>query len=293
MEQNQQTTNLPALKKMLGAESIQKKFNEMLGKKASGFLASITTCVSNNALLQKAEPNSIILAASQAAALDLPIVPNLGYAAIVPYKTSAQFQIMRNGWVELCERTGLVQTIVNEIVYEGQLVKKNKFTGEYVFDEDAKKSDKVIGYMAYLKLTNGFEKTVYWTVEECKAHGKRYSQTFKINKGLWIDDFNSMSLKSVLKNLIVKFAPKSVDLQRAIEIDQAAFTGDIDNPQPVYVDNETGEVKEYSEYEEVGNNAEQEQPQEQQEQETKTKDGGSQDAQQQTMFESTSTEEKK
>lgn len=290
MEQNQ-TSNLPALKKMLGAESIQKKFNEMLGKKASGFIASITTCVSNNQLLQKADPTSIVLAASQAAALDLPIVPNLGYAAIVPYKNAAQFQIMRNGWVELCERTGLVQTIVNEIVYEGQLVKKNKFTGEYVFDEDAKKSDKVIGYMAYLKLTNGFEKTVYWTVEECKAHGKRYSQTFKINKGLWIDDFNSMSLKTVLKNLIVKFAPKSVELQRAIEIDQAAFTGDIDNPQPVYVENQTGEVKEYSEYEEVNNNAQEQQ--EEQEQETKTKDSDAQEAQQQTMFESTSTEDKK
>lgn len=291
MEQNQQT-NLPALKKMLGAESIQKKFNEMLGKKASGFIASITTCVSNNQLLQKADPTSIVLAASQAAALDLPIVPNLGYAAIVPYKNAAQFQIMRNGWVELCERTGLVQTIVNEIVYEGQLVKKNKFTGEYVFDEDAKKSDKVIGYMAYLKLTNGFEKTVYWTVEECKAHGKRYSQTFKINKGLWIDDFNSMSLKTVLKNLIVKFAPKSVELQRAIEIDQAAFTGDIDNPQPVYVDNQTGEVKEYSEYEEVQHDSESIHSQ------ASTKDQDENivtdaKAQQQTMFESTSTEEKR
>ena len=291
MEQNQ-TSNLPALKKMLGAESIQKKFNEMLGKKASGFIASITTCVSNNQLLQKADPTSIVLAASQAAALDMPIVPNLGYAAIVPYKSSAQFQIMRNGWVELCERTGLVQTIVNEIVYEGQLVTKNKFTGEYVFDEDAKKSNKVIGYMAYLKLTNGFEKTVYWTVDECKAHGQRYSQTYRQNKGLWIDNFNSMCLKTVLKNLIVKFAPKSVELQRAIEIDQAAFTGDIDNPQPVYVDNQTGEVKEYSEYEEVQHVSENTPSPDSIIEQLENSAAGKK-AQQQTMFESTSTEDKK
>lgn len=249
--ENNNISNLPALNRMLKAYSVQKKFEQMLNKEAAGFIASITSCVSNNALLQKADPKSIILAASQAAALRLPIVPSLGYAAIIPYGKSAQFQIMRNGWVELCERTGLVQRITNEIVYEGQLVKKNRFTDEYVFDEDAKKSDKIIGYMAYMKFANGFEKTVYWTVEECKEHGKRFSQTYKNNKGLWVDDFNSMSLKTVLKNLIVKYAPKSMELQQAIAADQASFGGDINDPQPIYVDNMKNDERTVEEFQEA------------------------------------------
>lgn len=248
-----QTNNLQQLKKVLSAESVTKKFTEMLGKKAPGFITSITNVVNNSDLLQKADVNSIILAASQAATLDLPINPNFGYAAIIPFKdtkkgvTTAQFQVMRSGWVELAMRTGQVVRIANEPVYEGELVSMNRFTDEYVFDESKRSSDKVIGYMAYAKLVNGFEKTIYWTVEKCKQHAMRYSQTYKKGFGNWVDQFDAMALKTVLKHLIVKYLPKSIELQTAIEADQASFTGDIDNPEPVYVDNtETVEYKEVS-----------------------------------------------
>lgn len=251
--------NLPALKDALNAEGIQKKFNEMLGKKSAGFITSITNVVHNNDLLQKADVNSIILAAAQAASLDLPINPNLGFAAIIPFNDKknnrcvAQFQIQRDGWVDLCLRTGQFEYIANEIVYEGELVEKNRFTDTYVFDETKRTSDKVIGYMASFKLTNGYKKTVYWTVEECKKHGKQYSQTFKKNSGLWVDNFHAMSLKTVLKHLLKKFAPKSIDsIAQAIEKDQASFFGDIDNAQAVYVDNAKTETPiQEAEYEEV------------------------------------------
>ena len=158
---------------------------------------------------------------------------------------------MRNGWVELAQRTGQVVRIANEPVYEGELVKANRFTDEYEFDESKRVSDNVIGYMAYVKLTNGFEKTVYWTVEKCKQHGLRYSQTFKKGYGLWVDDFNSQALKTVLKHLIVKYLPKSIELQNAVEKDQAAFGGEIDNPKAVYLDSPQNEVGEPVEFEEV------------------------------------------
>ena len=238
-----QTTGLVALKNALSTDSVKQRFEEMLGKKAPGFITSITNVVSNNALLQKADRNSIILAAATAAALDLPINPNLGYAALIPYQDrkagtcSCQMQVMRNGWVELAQRSGQVIKITNEIVYEGELVKCNRFKDEYEFDEAQRKSDKIVGYMAYVKLASGFEKTVFWTIEKCKEHGLRYSQTFKKGYGNWKDDFNGMALKTVLKHLIVKYVPKSLEMQMAIERDQASLMGDIDNPQVVYVDN--------------------------------------------------------
>lgn len=238
-------TNLSVLKSSLAADSIQKRFNEMLGRKSAGFLTSIMNVVQNNALLQKADVNSIILAAGQAASLDLPINPNLGLAAIIPFndtksgKCVATFQIMRDGWMDLCLRTGQFVYIANEPVYEGELVKKNRFTGEYVFDEDAKKSDKIIGYMASFKLTNGYTKTVYWSTEEVKQHAMRYSQTYKKNFGLWKDNFQAMALKTVLKHLLKKYAPKSIELITAIESDQASFSGDtkdLGNAKPNYND---------------------------------------------------------
>lgn len=243
--------NLPALKNALNTESVKNKFNEMLGKKSAGFITSITSVVQNNDLLQKADVNSIILAAAQAASLDLPINPNLGFAAIIPFndkknnKCVATFQIMRDGWVDLCLRTGQFEYIANEIVYEGELVEKNRFEDRYVFDETKRTSNKVIGYMASFKTTNGYKKTVYMTVEEVKAHGKQYSQTFRKNYGLWVDNFHAMALKTTLKMLLKKFAPKSIEsIAKAIEKDQASFVGDIDNAQAVYVDNDKSNSKE-------------------------------------------------
>lgn len=238
------TNNLPALKAALNTDGVKNKFFEMLGKKSAGFITSITTVVQNNDLLQKAEVNSVILAAAQAASLDLPINSNLGFSSIIPFydgksgKTLAQFQIQRDGWVELCLRSGQFEYIVNEPVREGELVEKNRFTDTYVFDESKRTSDKIIGYMAGFKLRNGYSKTVYWTVEECKAHALQYSQTFKKGFGLWKTNFDAMALKTVLKHLLKKYAPKSIEsIVMAIESDQAAFTGDIDNAKAVYVDN--------------------------------------------------------
>lgn len=252
--------NLPQLKAALNADSIQQRFQQMLGKKSAGFLTSITNIVQNSDLLQKAEVNSIILAAAQAASLDLPINPNLGFAAIIPFndrksgKCVATFQIMRDGWVDLCLRSGQFEYIANEIVYEGELVEKNRFEDKYVFDETKRKSDKVIGYMAAFKTISGYKKTVYMTVEEVKAHGKQYSQTYKKNYGLWVDNFHAMALKTTIKMLLKKFAPKSIEnIAKAVESDQASFVGDIDNAQAVYVDNDKSSTNnvETTDFEEV------------------------------------------
>ena len=252
--------NLPQLKSALNAPSVRQKFEEMLGKRSSQFMTSITSVVSNNALLQKADVNSIIMGSAVAASMDLPLNANLGYAALVPFNSKdgcfAQLQVMVKGWTELFLRSGQCQAIICETVYEGQLVKKNKFTGEYVFDEDAKTSDKIVGFMAYFRLTNGFEKYEYMTIEEIKAHAQKFSQTFRRGSGIWKDHFEEMAKKTVLKRLITKWAPKSIEMQRMAMFDQSVVNGDIndiDNAQAVYTDNqkdehrERGEVTEFEE----------------------------------------------
>lgn len=198
----------------------QDYLSAVLGEKKEAFVTSLVSVVANDANLQKCNPMSVIYAAMKSVPLGLPIENNLGYAAVIPYGDNASFQIMRNGWCELAMRTGQVKFIANEVVHKGELVKKNKFTGEYIFEEDKKESDEVIGYMAYIKLNNGFEKTVYWTIEEVRAHALRYSQTYKKGYGVWKDNFDAMALKTVLKNLIVKYCPKSAELQKAIADDQ-------------------------------------------------------------------------
>lgn len=219
-----QMTPMQKFNAQIRGANAQDYLTSVLGEKKEAFVTSLVSVVGNDSNLQKCNPMSVIYAAMKSVPLGLPIEQNLGYAAVIPYGENASFQIMRNGWLELLMRTGQVKFVANEIVHKGELVKKNKFTGEYVFDEEKKESDEVIGYMAYIKLTSGFEKTVYWTIEECRAHALRYSQTYKKGYGVWKDNFDAMALKTVLKHLIVKYCPKSQEfqnLQMAIAADQA------------------------------------------------------------------------
>lgn len=249
MEQGKEIAKpVEELKSMFLNDSVKKRFAEILGKKSAGFISSVLSVVNNNDLLKNAEASSVLNSAVIAATLDLPINPNLGYAAIVPYNDTknrrclAQFQIMRNGLVELCLRSGQFASIIDEVVYEGQLVKKNKFTGEYTFDEDAKTSDKIIGYMAYFRLLNGFEKTYYITVDEAKQHASKYSKTYKKGFGVWVDNFDAMARKTALKTLLNKYAPKSIQMQQALMFDQSVVNGDltktsVEDADVEYIDN--------------------------------------------------------
>lgn len=225
--------NLPQLKQTLNAPSVRAKFEDMLGKRAPQFMTSITSVVQNNALLQKADVNSIVMGAAVAASMDLPLHPSLGYAALVPFNSKdgcfAQLQVMVKGLTELALRSGQIQSLIAETVYEGQLVKKNKFTGDYQFEEDAKTSDKIIGFMAYLRLSNGFEKYEYMTIDEVKAHAMKFSQTYKKNFGVWRDHFEEMAKKTVLRRILTRWAPKSLEMQRGLIYDQSVVGGNIDN----------------------------------------------------------------
>lgn len=235
------------LKSLLGDPKVKSRFNEILGKRGAGFISSILSAAQMNKALSECDPSSIIAAAAIAASLDLPISGALGAAAMVPYKENgkpvAQFQIMRNGWVQLAQRTGQYALLNAREVFEGQLISSNPFTGEYVFDAAKKASEKIVGYVAYYKLTTGAEKYLYMTVEEIQAHGKRFSKSYGSEYGMWKKDFHSMALKTVLKRLISKWGPVAIDspLARAVVYDQAAVNED---GTPDYIDGTTVDAAE-------------------------------------------------
>ena len=208
---------------LVAQADIKARFEELLGKKAPGFISSLLAVVNNNKLLAKANPKTVIAAGAMAASLDLPINQNLGFAYIIPYKDEAQFQMGYKGYIQLAMRTGQYQTINAAEVYEGEIVKQNRFTGEYEFGE--KNSDKIIGYIAYFKLVNGFEKYLYMSIEEMQAHAKKFSKNYKGGTDKWgLTDFHSMAIKTVLKRLISKYGILSIEMQGQQMVD--AITND-------------------------------------------------------------------
>ena len=205
------------LKGMLEMPAYKNKFNEMLGKKAAGFMSSIIAVANNNKLLAKAEPSTVIGAAAQAAMLDLPINQSLGFAYIVPYKGAAQFQLGYKGYIQLAQRSGQYVDIGAKTVYEGELEYENRLLDKFKFGE--RTGDKVIGYLAYFRLTNGFEKMLFMELDEMIAHAKKYSKSYSGGTEKWgLAEFDVMAEKTVLKGLLSKYGPLSIE---SIQMSQA------------------------------------------------------------------------
>ncbi len=227
---------------LIGKADIKKRFEEILGARAPGFMSSILSVVNGNSMLREAEPQSILAAAAIAASLDLPIDPNLGFAAIVPYRdkksgtVKAQFQMQYKGFVQLGMRTGQYRLMNVAEVYEGEIKRVDRITGEIEFDYDARKSDKVIGYAAFFRLLNGFEHTEYMSVDEIHAHAARYSKSYNDPYGPWRTNTPAMERKTVLKRLISRWGIMSVQMQTAVLADQAVITETPEGQQFEYID---------------------------------------------------------
>ena len=226
------------LSALIKSPAVKERFAKVLKTKGDSFLASVLTTVNNSALLQKAEPTTILSAAMVAALLGLPIVPSLGFAALVPFKkekagvTVCQFQIMARGLVQLALRTGQYRKIEVEAVHTGEIKSRNRFTGEIEFGEAT--DNNVVGYLGFFELCNGFRKFLYMSNAEISKHAQKYSQTAKRGDGLWVNNFEAMARKTVLKLLLAKWGPLSVEMQTALLRDQTAETND---NVPAYVDN--------------------------------------------------------
>ena len=238
----------PTLQQLLNSTSIKRRFEELLDTSAPSFISSVLAIFNSNAKLRECSPNSILTAAGIAAALKLPINPSLGFAYIVPYKGQAQFQLGWRGYIQLAMRSGQYRTLHSGAVREGQIADIDFQTGEIIRGE--KISDTIVGYIAYMKLINGFEKSLYMSVEELQAHAEKFSQSYAYDlrtgrkSSVWTTNFDAMAKKTVLKRLLSSFGIISIDQQSAalataLQADQAVITEDGFR----YVDNEHGEEK--------------------------------------------------
>lgn len=266
----QQQGQTRSIKDYLNSPAIMKRFEEMLGKRASAFTTSVLQIVNSNSMLVNAEPQSVMNAAMMAATLNLPLNNNLGFAYIVPYSThrkdnngnripvldsngnqvkkqtkngtypvyeqtvEAQFQLGYKGFIQLAQRSGQFKRIAAAPVRRGQLISADPLRG-YEFDWTRDQNAPVIGYVAFFELVNGFESYLYMTNEEINAHAGKFSQTYKSAedspeewkkaKSVWHTQREAMALKTVLKLLLSKYAPLSIDMQMttAIAADQAVM----------------------------------------------------------------------
>ncbi len=218
-------------------------------KRASRFIAAVSSAVGATPALQECEAGSILTAALLGESLNLAPSPQLGQFYMVPFndkKTGikkAQFVLGYKGYIQLAIRSGYYKKINVLEVKEGELVSFDPFTEEiqcrYIEDTDERDAAPTIGYYAMFEYQNGFRKALYWSRKKMMSHADEYSPAFsslsyeKLQRGeipekelwkyssFWYKDFDDMAKKTMLRQLISKWGVMSVEMQQAFEADNS------------------------------------------------------------------------
>lgn len=214
------SNNLPAkkpvamLKEIVSADSIRKRLDDVWGDNAGAFAVSIIDLYSSDTYLQGCDPGLVVAECMKAASLKLAVTKSLGQAYIVPFKNKGvltpTFILGYRGMVQLALRSNQFQVLNADVVYDGETVETDRLSGA-VKISGSKKSDKAVGYFAHMVLTNGFSKTVYWTHDEVIKHAKKHSKSYNNKSSAWTTNPAEMCIKTVVRALLSKWAPMSID----------------------------------------------------------------------------------
>lgn len=247
MNQNS-LTPVDSFKSVLNDRSLRNQVKSCMGDQSGNFLTSMLDLYSSDRTLQKCDPRAVAMECLKAASLKLPIEKGLGFAYVVPYGNRPTFVIGYKGWIQLAQRSGQYVAINADAIYEGEDIKQDRISGRFELT-GTPTSDKAIGYFAYFKLVNGFEKMLYMSKEEVLAYARKYSKAY--SSGPWQTEFDKMAKKTVLRQ-ILKFGPMSTEMRQAETVEARSEEAQANetirqeaNKGPVIdiqVDEETGEV---------------------------------------------------
>ena len=247
-----QITPVDNFKAVLNSSDIKARLKNSLKSNWTQFATSMLDLYSGDSYLQKCDPYAVAIECVKAATLNLPISKSLGFAYVVPYKNVPTFTIGYKGLIQLAQRTGQYKIINADVVCEGELKGFDKLSGMIDLTGE-KTSDKVVGYFAYFKLVNGFEKMLYMTKEQVEAWRDMYSPSAKSGYSPWKKEFDKMALKTCIRRLLSTYGIMSTEMITALESDNFETTPQQKaeekvqsnaNSTVIDIDKDTGEVNE-------------------------------------------------
>lgn len=190
------------------------------------FTRIVLSALSTNPKLAETTPQSFLGAMMTAAQLGMEPNTPLGQAYLIPFKNhgilECQFQLGYKGLIDLAYRSGQVSTIQANTVYAN-----DTFDFSFGLDPSLKhipaKADRgePVWFYAIFKTKDGGFGFEVMSVEDARAHAKRYSKSF--NNGPWQTNFEEMAKKTVLKKAL-KYAPLKSDFTRQLSADESIKT---------------------------------------------------------------------
>jgi recombination protein RecT len=253
-------TRQMSISQYLNSDNVKKHVEGILKDRAPQLMTSLISLSNLTPGLKDCDPKTLLYCGMKAASMDLPLDNSLGFVYAIPYKrgeiVEAQFQPGYRAYIQLAQRTGQYKMINVLEIKVGELISWDPFTEELklqlIPDQEKRDQVAVLGYAAMFELLNGFKKTIYWPKEKVLKHAKRFSKTYNKNQdrfasynkykkewipGTWETDFDAMAKKTVIKELISKWGPMSIQLQEAVKFDQAVIRETDDGTEvPDYVD---------------------------------------------------------
>lgn len=235
MSDNNQTpaTQQPkvSISNFLNTPKTRNFLEETLAERRTEFVSNLIAMCDSDANLAACDPAALMKCAMNATSLNLPLNKNLGYAYVIPYKNGRtgqfepQFQIGYKGFIQLAIRTGQYKFINATEIREGE-ISHNKITGEVKFHGD-KPENKIVGYMAYIEMVNGFTASLYMTEAQIESHALRFSKSYAYDKSKgtatskWSDKLarSAMAEKTVLKGLLGKYGLMTTEFAKAFDSD--------------------------------------------------------------------------
>lgn len=251
------------------SDEVKKKVSSLI-KDDSRFISAIVSAVSANPVLAECEYHTILSAALLGEGLKLSPSPQLGQYYMVPYnnkktgKKEAQFQIGYHGYIQLAIRSGYYKKLNVLAIKKGELIKFDPMNEEIfvklIEDDIERENAETIGYYAMFEYQNGFRKALYWSKAKMLVHADKYSMAFnldafkKIQEGkikqedmwkyssYWYKDFDGMSLKTMIRQIISKWGIMSIELQRAIEADLEVIPDKEESPKDDFFSTPEAEI---------------------------------------------------
>jgi len=241
----------PEIKKALPSVITPERFTRM-----------VLSAISGNPQLGACSPKSFLGAMMCAAQLGVEPNTPLGQAYLIPYKNKGelecQFQLGYKGLIDLAYRSGEVEIVQAQIVYAN-----DEFKCEFGLDPklvhvpaDGERGEAVKVY-AVFKTKNGGYGFDVMSMEDVRAHAKKYSKAYASGFSPWSSNFEEMAKKTVLKR-VLKYAPLKSDFVRGAAVDETIKTEISEDMYAtpseeieytvadVEIDEQTGEVKEES-----------------------------------------------
>ncbi len=256
----------------LTKDAVKDQINKVVGgKEGQKFITAIVSAVNANPELQECDNGSILSAALLGQSLKLSPSPQLGQYHLVPFKDKkkgkvAQFIIGYKGYIQLAIRSGQYKKINVLTIKQGELVRFDPLNEDIevnlIQDETVRENTPTMGYYAMFEYVNGFKKALYWSKEKMINHADRYSPAFSrdakggkypkvsfadyeagkypksdewLYSSPWYQRFDDMGCKTMLRQLLGKWGVLSIEMQTALEADNAVINEDL---TPDYVQTE-------------------------------------------------------